>query len=386
MYYLFWILFGLITYHYFLYPLVIILFSKIKRLKHKVSEIIDINDENLPTVSFIIAAYNEQDVIYNKIKNTLAIDYPKNKIEIIVASHGSDDKTAEIVEGFADDGVKSLHSPIREGKTAALNYAVDVAEGEIIIFSDANNMFSDSAVKYLVRHYTDKTVGGVCGLKSIISDDDRQSSEGDGLYWKYESAIKNAESRCGTITNADGEIFSLRRELYTPMNKNIINDDLELTFDLNNKGYRILYEMKATSSELASISLVDDYFVKVRMVAGSFQALQKYFGQVFFPRTLFSWMFFSHKVLRWVMPLLLIIFLFATIMTVEYTIVYIFLLLQLSFYSLALIGYILLNKSHKYKILYIPLYFVMMNFAVGHGFLRYLRKGQSVSWRKASRL
>lgn len=383
---LFWLLFGLIVYHYFIYPLIIMMMARRTQNKPVIPEINEIKEHDLPSVSFIIAAYNEAAVIEDKIKNTLGLTYPEEKFEIIVASHGSDDETADIARSFENRGIISLHSDKREGKTAALNYAVAAASGEILVFSDANNMFSDDAIKYLVRHYSDDTIGGVCGLKSIISDAGRQSSDGDGLYWKYESAIKNAESQCKTITNADGEIFSLRRELYTPMDKSIINDDQEITFNLVNKGYRIVYEMKATSSELASIDLIDDYFVKVRMVAGSYQTLHRYFWQIFFPTTFFAWMFFSHKVLRWVMPMLLISFFFVTLMTLDQTIPKIFLYLQIVFYFMALLGFIFLRKVHKLKILYVPLYFVMMNVAVAHGFIRYLKKGQTANWRKAERV
>lgn len=383
---LFWVFFGLIAYHYLFYPVLIKLLSLKKRIVVDIPDVMDLSDDQIPTVSFIVAAYNEEKVIEEKIRNTLSLDYPKNKIEIIIASHGSDDNTASIAKSYANDGVISLHSDKREGKTAALNYAVDVAKGDIIVFSDANNMFSVDAVKYLVRHYVDPSIGGVCGLKSIISATDRQSSEGDGLYWKYESAIKNAESKCGTITNADGEIFSLRRDLYEPMDKAIINDDLELTFDLINKGYRIVYEMKATSSELASINLIDDYFVKVRMVAGGFQALSKYFMQVMFPRSLFSWMFFSHKVLRWLMPVFLLIFFIMTILNIDYSVPLTFFYLQLVFYGLAITGYLFMKQLYSVSLFYIPLYFVMMNVAAAHGLIRHISKAQSVSWRKADRV
>jgi len=383
---LFWFLCVLIIYHYFLYPAILILMAKSLKKKYTAPEIEELKEDELPTVSFIVAAYNEETVIKEKILNTLQLNYPKDKLEIIVASHGSNDNTEQLVKSFSKDGVVSLHSDKREGKTAALNYAVDAAKGDVVVFSDANNMFSLDSIKYLVRHFKNPEVGGVCGLKCIADDVNRQSSEGDGLYWKYESAIKLAESQCKTITNADGEIFSLRRNLYVNMDTRIINDDQEITFNLINQGYRIIYETKATSSELASIDLIDDYHVKVRMVAGSYQTLERYFWQVFFPTSVFAWMFFSHKVLRWTMPLLLIGFFIASIFYTESIIANVFLYLQIAFYVMALLGFLLMKQVHKIKILYIPLYFTLMNVAVAHGFIRYINKSQTGNWRKAERV
>ena len=179
-------------------------------------------------VTFLVAAYNESQVIEEKIRNTLSLDYPGDLLEIIVVADGSDDGTERIVETYADQGVISLHRPERRGKTAALNRGVEHAKGEIIVFSDANNEFSKSAIRELVKHFRDENVGGVCGIKQIKPASERESSTGDSIYWSYESRIKQAESDIATIIIADGEIFAIRKDLFEQIDESVINDDAEI--------------------------------------------------------------------------------------------------------------------------------------------------------------
>jgi len=223
-----------------------------------------------PSVALIIAAYNEERVIEAKIRNSLALDYPAALLRIFVVSDGSTDSTPDIVRRFHDAGVLSLHQAPRRGKTAAINRATTQAAADIIVFSDANNMFETTALRELIKHFEDSKIGGVCGLKQVYNSPDRESTQGDSLYWKYESVIKEAESRIHSITTADGEIFAVRRELYEPLDETVVNDDAEITLLLVRKGYRVLYERHAVSYEHASIRIEDDFHVKVRMVAGGF--------------------------------------------------------------------------------------------------------------------
>ena len=383
--YFYWCIFTLILIHYFIYPVAVNICARLKRENYIAPEINAIPYINLPTITFVIAAYNEEAVIAEKLENTIELDYPKEKIEIIVASHGSTDSTHNIVSGYSENNIMSLHSSNREGKSAALNYAVENASNEIIVFSDANNMFSKDALLYLARHFQRNDIGGVCGRKSITESNDRQAAKGDGLYWKYESAIKNSEGICKTITSADGEIFAMRKALYKPIGKEIINDDLKITFDIIQAGSCVIYEDKALSSEAASISLIDDYYVKVRMVAGGFQFINCNINALLKNPLSFLIMFFIHKVLRWVMPGLLILLVILSIPLLEDPVIGSLFFLQLLFYMLALIGLIFIKQVHKIQLLYIPTYFCLMNAAALHGLFRYLLKSQSVSWRRAKR-
>lgn len=374
----------LVVYNLIIYPIAIILVSKFKTITSHRS-LINSSSTLLPSVTFIIAAYNEQDVIEQKIRNTLDIDYPEELFEIIVVSDGSNDKTSNIVEKYRSEGVVGLHKPERRGKTAALNRAVKAAKGEIIVFSDANNDFNKDSVNNLVMHYNDKKIGGVCGLKKIKEGDDRESSEGDSLYWKYESEIKKAESNISSITCADGEIFSIRKELYTSIDESIINDDAEITFNIIKKGYRVLYETGARSYELASVKISDDFNVKVRMIAGGFQTLQKHFEFLFLKPSWFSFTFFSHKTLRYITPELLVVILMGSLFSINNYYFLAYLILQIIFYLSAYIGWLKIKQKTEPGIFYIPFYFTIMNIAGLLGFIRYITGNQSVNWKKAKR-
>lgn len=339
---------------------------------------------DLPDVTFIIAAYNEERVIDAKLRNTLSLIYPPDRLRIIVAAQGSTDATVSIARSFELDGVTVLHDPRRRGKTAALNEAVAQCQSEIIVFSDANNAFEPDAVQRLVHHFADPAIGGVSGLKQIRPADDRESSVGDSLYWRYEAAIKSAESALGSITAADGEIFAMRRELYRPLDPALINDDAALTFEIVQAGRRVVYDPTAKSYEDASITIGDDFNVKVRMVSGGFQTLHRNWRYLFTLNHRFAWQFFFHKTLRWTAPVFLTT-LFLANLTQLHQPKYAFLFfLQVAFYGLALVGLFARTGTKPLpKLLYVPFYFCAMNSAALLGLYRYI--SGTTTWKKAAR-
>ncbi|MBT4195524.1 MAG: glycosyltransferase family 2 protein [Gammaproteobacteria bacterium] len=371
----------LFMYNYFFYPFLIILISKLRTDKHHSYAT---KDNALPVVSLIIAAYNEEKVIEDKILNSLKLDYPSELFEIIVVSDGSDDSTNKIVEKFADKKVVSLHQFERKGKSAALNRAVENAQGVILVFSDANNDFSEDAIKHLVKHFNDEKIGAVTGAKKIYESNSREASKGDGLYWKYESAIKKAESQLGSITASEGEILAVRKSMFKPIDPTLINDDAAITFDLVKSGYRVLYEIDAVAYEQASIDLIDDINVKIRMTSGGFQTISREKKFLFPPKNWFAFSFISHKLLRWLAPHLLILIFFLSIISLENTLVKGFLLLQILFYVISLYGWFN-RKTSLPGWIYIPMYFTVMNIALLLGFIRYFNKAQGVNWTKAKR-
>lgn len=376
---LFFISAFLVVLHYVLYPLGVMLWARLRPRPTRAGE------DYFPSVTLVIAAYNEERVIAQKLENSLALDYPRDRFEIIVVSDGANDRTPEIVAQYADRGVVSLHRPERGGKTAALNRAVAAARGDILVFSDANNDFNPDAIRRLVRHFADASVGGVTGLKQIKPAADRHASAGDGLYWRYESAIKQAESDLGSITGADGEIFAMRKSLYRTIDPRVINDDAELTFSLVGQGYRVLYETAAQSFEYASISITDDFFVKVRMVAGGYQTVARHWRAFLPPRTRFGAMFLVHKVLRWTMPIFLVLVFIASALLAHTRFFAIVFALQCAFYALAFIGWHLHRRGTLPMWIYIPFYFTSMNVAAFLGLLRFLKGSQTTAWRKAAR-
>lgn len=378
------ILYGaiiLFIYNYFIYPAVVIFISKCKKDNH-INTISNVCD--FPTVSFIIAAYNEEKVISDKIKNTLSLDYPSDKFQIIVVSDGSNDKTVSIIKKFQEQGVISLHNDARNGKSAALNRGVEISTGEIIVFSDANNDFSNDAIKQLTKHFNDPVIGAVTGAKHIYDSDDRQSAVGDGLYWKYESKIKEAESTLGSITGAEGEILAVRASLFEPLDKKVINDDAEITFNLVKSGYRVIYEKEAKAYEQASHELLDDFNVKVRMTAGGYQTLSLQRAFLFPPRSWYTFSFISHKLLRWLAPHFMLVIFITPLFLLHRIDMLILFICQIMFYTVSLVAWFN-RKKNLHKLLYIPMYFTVMNIALFWGFVRYFNKNTKSIWKKAER-
>lgn len=339
---------------------------------------------SLPTVSTIIAAYNEEKVIEARIQNALSLNYPADKMEILVISDGSTDETPRLVGEFADRGVRLLHQPARRGKTAAINRAVPHTSGEILLFADANTSYNSDAVRNLVRNFVDPQVGAVSGRKNILQEKGRSASEGEASYWEYESSLKSWESRLGSIATADGEIVAMRRALFSPIPEKIVHDDMALTLSVIQRGYRVIYEPEAISSELASKSIGDEYQIKIRLAAGGFQILS-HFRKLFFPpKSLFAVMFISHKLLRWAMPLWLA-GLFLSNVFVAQPFYRVILVAQILFYGVGVIGGVLPVGKGKQKIFYFPNYFCMVNLAALVGFIRFARGTQGSAWRKAER-
>ena len=372
----------LFVYNYFLYPAVIILASKLVR--KSIPEYPLEGDIDWPKVTFIIAAYNEEKVIRKKIINTLELDYPAECLQIIIVSDGSDDLTHQIVSEYSESGILGLHANERGGKSAALNRGVAQANGEILVFSDANNDFSKDAIKQLVKHFADTKIGAVTGAKHIYENNSRQSSAGDGLYWKYESKIKEAESMLGSITGAEGEILAVRRTMFVPIEKNIINDDAAITFSIVKSGCRVIYEKAAKAFEEASIDLVDDFNVKVRMTVGGYQTLGLQWSYLFPPRNWFAFSFVSHKVLRWLAPHFMLLILVFTGLTMNNPYMLTLFLLQLVFYLVAFYGWLSRSKALP-KLIYIPMYFTVMNVALFWGFIRFFSRNTVSIWKKAER-
>lgn len=381
---IFFISAALLLYNYLLYPAGIMALARLRGSESARREE-TAGDDALPSVTLVIAAYNEERVIEAKIRNSLELDYPRERLHVMVVSDGSTDSTPRIAERFRSTGVQSLHQPERRGKTAALNRAVDAATSEIVVFSDANNMFEKDAIRELVKHFSDPRVGGVCGLKQIYDAPQRESSQGDSLYWKYESAIKEAESRLGSITTADGEIFAMRRGLYEPVDERVINDDAELTLLLVRKGYQVLYERRARSREHASIRIEDDFHVKVRMVSGGFQTVARHRAFLLPPRTWFGAGFISHKLLRWLAPVFMILIAVSSALLVSRPFFFVMVLLQGGFYALALAGWLARHGIGRHPVFYVPFYLCAMNLAALYGLWRFLARTQSTQWRKAER-
>jgi cellulose synthase/poly-beta-1,6-N-acetylglucosamine synthase-like glycosyltransferase len=344
------------------------------------------DEARMPWLTFIVAAYNEADIIADKVSNCLAQDYPMDKVEWLFVTDGSTDATPDILKTFPQ--VRLLHRPERMGKTAALNRAVAEANNPIIIASDANTFLNKEAIRLIAAHYADLTVGGVAGEKKVLSTG-AAVGQGEGLYWKYESALKVIDSNFYSVVGAAGELFSFRRGLYEPVEPDVILDDFIISMRITEKGYRVVYEPRAIASENPSFSFDDEGKRKVRIAAGGFQAVAR-LGALWkvwrFPRL--SFLYISHRVMRWwVSPFCLILALVAsTLLWINdphhiYRYIWI---AQVLFYLLAIISPILPDKG-LFKAAKLPRYFLFMNLSVLQGFLRWIKGSQSSVWEKARR-
>lgn len=383
----FWISIFIVFYTFFGYGILLYFLVKLRTIlkgKRKTPN----NGGNWPTVTLIVAAYNEEDFIVEKIKNTLALNYPVDKVSFIFVTDGSNDRTPELVAQYRQ--LKLVHNPARNGKIAAVHRAMGEVNSEITVFTDANTFLNKDALLNICRHYADRSVGAVSGEKRVHVEDSGDATAGEGFYWKYESKLKQWDSELYSVVGAAGELFSIRTELYEPVPSDTILDDFMISLLIAQRGYRIVYEPKAYATEGGSENVKEELKRKIRIAAGGIQSilrLKKLMNP--FRNFVLCFQYISHRVLRWtVTPFLMVVAL-----VLNYSIVYqgapgIYTLLlgcQLLFYSLALLGWILEKKQVRIKVLYIPYYFCMMNYAVVAGIRRYFAGSQSAVWEKAKR-
>jgi len=341
--------------------------------------------QTLPDVSVIISAYNEESVIYDRIINLLELDYPKDKMEVLIGSDGSTDKTNDILNSFSKKytNIKSYIFPNNRGKAEVLNDLVAKASNEILIFTDANTVFDKNALKFLVEGYYDNSVGGISG-KLILKDNLVSATESveEKQYWEIETNIKEAEGKCGILIGANGGIFSIRKKLFNtiPVNKPV-TDDLFISLNVLSKGYKFIFVHNAFATEDVGINVKTEYERKVRFAATNFQTLFFFKNLLFNSKPILSYAFWSHKVIRWFSPvLLLLLFLFNVLLFNSSLFFNLMMYLQIIMYTLALIGYLFTLINIKIKIFSLPFFFVITMIAFFNGFIRFLRKKHSIKW------
>lgn len=345
--------------------------------------------DQVPTCTLLIAAYNEENFISEKIKNTLALEYPEGKLEIIFITDGSTDRTPDILSEYPE--IKLLHQNDRKGKVAAMHRAQAFVNTEVIIFTDANTLLNKEALIKISRHYADETVGAVAGEKRVHFDEKADAgAAGEGFYWKYESLLKKWDSELYSTIGAAGELFSVRSNLYSPVSDDTILDDFMISMLIAEKGYRIAYEPEAFAIETASENISEELKRKVRIAAGGIQSIVRLKALLnIFRYGWLSFQYISHRVLRWTLtPFLLIAVFILNILICLHDpgiIFYLLLIGQILFYLLAILGMEFEKKELRFKIFFIPYYFCVMNYAALAGLKRYLGNQQSAIWEKANR-
>ena len=387
---LFWMCIFLVFYTYVGYGVLLWLLVKIKRIVRGRPTLPDLPaDDALPDVTFLVCAFNEQDVVDQKIENTRLLDYPREKLHLMWVTDGSTDDTNLRLAQYPD--VQVVFTPERRGKTAALNHGLSLVTTPITVMTDANTMVNAEAIRHIVSCFQDPKVACVAGEKRVIARHESQTAaQGEGLYWRYESTLKKLDSELYSAMGAAGELNAIRTALYQPMPENALLDDYVMSMRMVDAGYRIAYTPDAYAMEYGSADLAEESKRKRRIAAGGLQStwwLRSMLNP--FRRFVVAFQLLSHRVLRWtITPIALMALIPLNVLLVfmnagtVYTVCW---LLQLLFYVAAFLGWWLSQHGRKNKLLYVAYYFLFMNFNVFRG-MHYLRTHQGVgAWEKARR-
>ena len=379
MQFIFWVMLLLLFHSYIGYALLMFIISLFKNKRTN-----NITNIYYNKISIIVPAYNEALVIEQKIKNLLSLSSNELQVEIIFITDGSTDNSINIINNYPQ--IKLLHQPIRQGKAVAINRAVQNATHSIIIITDANTIINKEALMYLLPHFNNEKIGGVSGEKRITAKGVVGISE--SLYWQYESFMKKTESNIHSVIAGAGELFAFRKELYKPLQENLLIDDFMLSASILQQGYKIVYEEKAVATEPPSTNLLQEANRKVRIGAGAAQAM-KMLGFFPYKNATLNFQYQTRRVIRWLigpiaLPVLLVLNYFIFIQTQSLFFQY-FLYIQIIFYANAVTDFLLQLLGINIKLLAIPFYFVFMNMCMLAGIIKYLVVGQSVNWSKAQR-
>ncbi len=367
---------GVIVAVYVGYPFFLVLLSFPFRKKV-------LKETYCPTVSLLIAAYNEDQVIEEKIKNALALDYPKEKLKIVIGSDGSTDRTNEIIRKYEKEGVSWYAYSPRRGKVSVLNRTMPEIQTEVTVLSDANTMYDPIAIKKLVRNFADPAVGAVSG-DVILQNDYIYYGKSEGTYYRYERFIQEKETELGSMVGVDGAMYAIRTELFKPPSDNIILDDFVISMNVAKQGYRIVYEPEALAYESGSTTTTDEFKRKVRVIAGAVQALKQGEGLPhFMEQPGLSLKYVFHKLFRWFIPVQLILLFMANLALLGTPIYQVFFLGQVIFYALAVVG--LFTNIEAKGVFALPYYFCLVNLAALLGIIRGLADLQPVTWEKLER-
>ncbi len=373
--FVFWGSLGLVAYSYFGYPLVLEFLARRRRRAQQTVA----SGDNLPTVTLIVSAFNEESVIRERIKNCLSLDYPRDRLDILVASDGSSDGTVDIAREYAELGVRLYHYPIRRGKSAVLNDVVPGLTTDLVVFTDANCWFAEDAVNVLAQRFVDSEIGCVVGKLRYVDVDQSSVGKGEGVYWRYEAGISMRESELRSVLVANGSIFAIRRELFRPVAAEIAND-FQLPMEVANAGYGVVYEPAAQAFEGTAHRWREEFDRKVRIIIRGLTGFSRLRGLMHGFR---MFQFVSHKMLRWFAGFFLVLtFVANVVLAGEAPFYAIALLGQVAFYLSAGLGWMFRNHD-PVKVFYVPFYFTMVNTAAMLGTFRFAMGRRQKVWETA---
>jgi len=371
----FWTAAGLLGYVLLGYPLALVVLGFFcRRRKPGTAE---------PSVTLIIPVHNEQQVIQEKLENSLSLDYPRDKLQIVVASDGCTDGTVELARSYESRGIRVLAFPQRRGKAAVLAEAARQATGEVLCLCDANVMFRPDALKILAGRLAEPDVGAATGQVRIASDQSN-FGEGESFYYHVERRLQLAESRVGSLMGVDGGMYVVRRELFDPPPPDTILDDFVVSVQVIRRGYRVAYEPRAVADENGTPAARQEWRRRVRIAAGAVQSIKRGHWPPL-SRPVLLWQYLSHKALRWTTPIWLVVLLLGNVLLWSVNAFYqITLAAQLGVYLSAGLAAIWL-RYRETRLGGIPFYFAMSNLAMGVGLVRGLLNRQPVTWEQARR-
>ncbi len=369
---LFWLIITTFLYTYIGYPLLLILLAHYRPKTWERAAI-------TPTVTLVIPAYNEEAYIADKLENSVTLQYPQDRIEIAVISSGSTDKTVAVATQCAAQFPASrihIHNrPKRQGKATAINWITSKLDSEIIIYTDANAILNTGSIQAIVRNFADTNIGCVSGRKQV-------QGNGEGVYWRYESKLKQLDSAVGSVMGAAGELFAIRRTIFRPAPEDSIIEDFVMTMNVIVNGYRVIYEPDAIAYEDDLLNLHGDWQRRTRIAAGCFQTLFRMPALLnpYIHKT--AWQYFSHKVLRWITPFLLPVILVLNGFLITSPFYAALFAVQLFVYLLSLAGWLRVRQGKTGGLLHAAFFFFFTNAAIIAGFFRFIQRGQSVTWEK----
>ena len=384
----FWGAVLLLVHTYFLYPLVLFLMDGIRQVFRNVrfmrqrAEKRQGKAERLPPVTLVVAAHNEAACIGAKLSNSLGLNYPADRFEVLIGSDGSTDGTDQAVLQCRDSRVHLSAAP-RGGKASVLNRCVPAARGEIVVLSDANTMIEPDAIRMLVRHFEDPEVGAVCGRLKLYNPTKREYEE--SAYWEYESLIKLYEGKLGSVMGANGGLYAIRRRLFTALPPGTIVDDLVIALRILENGYQVRYESEAIACEETTEDYGREFGRRARIAAGNFQSLRVVPGLLSPAAGFRAFAFWSHKVLRWCAPALMALAFVANCFLLASPVYRVLLAGQLLFYGMAFAGKARWFDGALRRAASVAYYFVTMNVAIAVGFWRFARGSQAAAWERTAR-
>lgn len=391
LYLLFWLMLATLFYTYAGYGLILYVLVRIKSLVRPSKRIYDRTYE--PHVCLFVTAYNEKDWVEQKVRNSFALDYPKEKIQYIWVTDGSNDGTPDLLKKYPE--IEVYHLAPRNGKIAAMNRGMQFVKAPYVIFSDANTRLSSNTIRDMVACFSDPNVGCIAGEKRIVQKDaENASAAGEGMYWRIESKVKKLDALLNSAVGGVGELFAIRTALFQPVESDTLLDDFIISMDIARKGYRIDYTPNAYAEETASLNVKEELKRKIRIAAGGMQTMLRLPWLLnIFKHGVLSWQYFSHKVLRWTAaPLFLFLFLPINVWLVsaenlwfKWSFYSVILWVQLICYAMALIGWFFEHEKLRFKLFFAPYYFVAINYASIAGMVRYFRRQQKVTWEKSKR-